>query len=172
LESECADVAFDFVQVVFRDALLLIGSLPAGCQDDKGLMQAVRIFSSGQCWEFLEYLGTTEAGTASQRYERTCLCCCNSFLLSFFLSTDLFFSIIKWLLTRRPRLVLRLISYENLANLRISGASCDSMRSPCDPSFDVTAIWRRRPDIRVTSPSKQTRSESYFPDEACQDCQS
>uniref|UniRef100_A0A1I8FR75 Rho-GAP domain-containing protein n=1 Tax=Macrostomum lignano TaxID=282301 RepID=A0A1I8FR75_9PLAT len=32
LESECADVAFDFVQVVFRDALLLIGSLP-GCQD-------------------------------------------------------------------------------------------------------------------------------------------
>uniref|UniRef100_A0A1I8JRT0 Secreted protein n=1 Tax=Macrostomum lignano TaxID=282301 RepID=A0A1I8JRT0_9PLAT len=39
------------------------------------------------------------------------------------------------------RLVLRLISYENLANLRISGASCDSMRSPCDPSFDVTAIW-------------------------------
>ncbi|PAA64468.1 hypothetical protein BOX15_Mlig009932g1 [Macrostomum lignano] len=62
------------------------------------------------------------------------------------------------------RLVLRLISYENLANLRISGASCDSMRSPCDPSFDVTAIWGG-PDIRVTSPCLSNEERVYFPDE-------
>uniref|UniRef100_A0A1I8FGZ1 Uncharacterized protein n=1 Tax=Macrostomum lignano TaxID=282301 RepID=A0A1I8FGZ1_9PLAT len=62
------------------------------------------------------------------------------------------------------RLVLRLISYENLANLRISGASCDSMRSPCDPSFDVTASGAR-PDIRVTSPCLSNEERVYFPDE-------
>uniref|UniRef100_A0A1I8FH79 Conserved plasma membrane protein n=1 Tax=Macrostomum lignano TaxID=282301 RepID=A0A1I8FH79_9PLAT len=58
LESECADVAFDFVQVVFRDALLLIGSLPRLPEQEHSLS-----FSQYSAYRKVFGLGTMLNGT-------------------------------------------------------------------------------------------------------------
>uniref|UniRef100_A0A1I8FCZ1 CUB domain-containing protein n=1 Tax=Macrostomum lignano TaxID=282301 RepID=A0A1I8FCZ1_9PLAT len=87
-----------FVQVVFRDALLLIGSLP-GCQ-------LVLLHSAMKNLPLL----------------------LQQFSVIVLLINGLVLQHHQVAANSSARLVLRLISYENLGNLRISGASCDSMR--------------------------------------------
>uniref|UniRef100_A0A1I8JQW3 Elicitin-like protein n=1 Tax=Macrostomum lignano TaxID=282301 RepID=A0A1I8JQW3_9PLAT len=104
LESECADVAFDFVQVVFRDALLLIAISGRAASAMKNLPLLLQQFSvivlliNGLVLQHHQVAANSSAGPPSESVMKIC------------------------------------------ANLRISGASCDSMRSPCDPSFDVAAL--------------------------------